>query len=187
MTAPLPSASSGGGWDYFPEPKALAAYLRFRMLPVYFEIWLVREEWDSKRDEFISADELFSQAINSSKCRYEEDIPLMKSLIQQLDDLLRQDDDAPIISGLRQVMEAFNAEREDTGTWQFSIEAFAGPVSVGEENYRRRTEDEDDGDEVLEEEFEMNKAEWIEICAHAASDTEAQERFLQILREDYVA
>lgn len=187
MTAPLPSGSSGGEWDYFPEAKALAAYLRFRMLPVYFEIWLVREEWDSKSDEFITAEELFSRAINSNECRYADDIPLMKSLIQQLDDLLRQDDDASILSGLQQVVEAFNAEWADTGTWQFSIEAFADPVSVGKEIYRRRTEDENDEDEVFEEEFEMNKAQWLEICALAASDPEAQERFLEVLREDYVA
>ena len=187
MTASLPSGGSAGAWDYFPEPKALVAYLRFRMLPAYFEIWLVREEWDPKSDEFISADELFSRAMSSNKCRYAEDVPLMTSLIQQLDNLLRQDEDASILSGLQQVIEAFNNKWEDTGTWQFSIGMFADPVSVGQEIYRRRTEGEDDGPELFEEEFAVNKAEWLEICAHAASGPEAQERFIQVLREDYVA
>lgn len=187
MTAPMPGGGSGGEWDWFPEPKAIAAYLRFRMLPVYFEIWLVREEWDSKTEEFISAEQLFSRAIESNKCRYAEDIPLMQSLIQQLDDLLGQREDASIISGLQQVVGAFNDKWENTGTWQFSIKIFADPVSVGKEIHRRTTEEEDDGDEVFEEAFEMKRSEWLDVCSRAVSDPEAQERFLQVLREDYLA
>lgn len=187
MTAPLPSGGSAGAWDYFPEPKALAAYLRFRMFPVFFEIWLVREEWDPNSNEFISADELFSRAMGSKKCRYAEDIPSMKSLIQQLDKLLPLDDDAAILSGIQQVIKAFNAVWENTGTWQFSIGVFSDPVSVGEEIYRRRTEGEDDEVEFFEEEFGMNKVEWLEICALVTSDKKAQEHFLEVFREDYVA
>lgn len=187
MAAPLPSGSSGGEWDYFPEPRILAAYLRFRLLPVYFEIWLVREDWDVKSEEFISAEELLLRASKSSKCRYEQDIPLMESLIQQLDDILRMDDDAIIIGGILRVVDAFNAKWENTGTWQFRIQVFSDPVSVGEEIYERKTGHEDEGEEIFEEEFDVNQSEWIDICSSAVSDAEAQDRFLQVLREDYLA
>lgn len=181
ITAPLPSGAAGGEWGWFPEPKALAGYLRFHMLPVYFETWLVREDWDTKGEDFISAEELFSRAVDSNRCWYTKDIPLMRSLIEQLDDLLRRGDDSAVMSGLERVAEAFNGKFEHTATWQFKIEVYADPVSVGKEIYRRTTEDEEDEDEVFAESFEMNKAEWLDVCSRTTVDTAAQERFLQVL------
>ena len=47
MSAPLPYALTSGVWGCFPEPKALTGFIRYIVFPEFFEIWLVRDEWDN--------------------------------------------------------------------------------------------------------------------------------------------
>ena len=178
MSAPLPSGSTNGVWGIFPDPKALAGFLRYIVFPIFFEIWLVREEWDQDPEKFISAENLFELAEQSGKCRYIEDVSLMKTLITELDVLMDQDN-AKVRAGLKDVANKFNGRWEDTPTWCFKIEVFEDQVAVGKEIFRRVSEDMEK--EYIEEEFGMSENNWMEICKKVLTDKSAKEQFTKRL------
>lgn len=180
MSAPMPSGGTNGTWGIFPEPKALAGFLRYIALPIFFQIWLVREEWDDKSERFISAEKLFDLAEKSGKCRYIEDIPVMKTMISDLDALMGQDDEK-VRKSLNDVAKKFNDRWEDTPTWCFKIEIYDDPVVVGKEVFNRVAEDL--AEEDIVEEFGMSEDDWMEICRKALTDESAQEKFTEILRD----
>ena len=180
VSAPMPSGSTNGAWGTFPEPKALAGFLRYVVLPQFFEIWLVREEWDDEPDRFISAEELFDLAEKSEKCRYIEDVQVMKTLIAGLDALMGQDNEK-VRAGLNDVAKKFNEKWENTPTWCFKIEIYEDPVAVGKEIYKRVAADVKE--EYLNEDFGMSEDDWIDICRKALTDESAQEQFNEKLND----
>ena len=93
LCSPLPEAVYYGRWQHFPDQSALAAFLRHMFLLSCFGIWLVREEWDDD-DSVITLDELLSRADRSGKCRYAEDIPLMREIVSGIDVALDTDNSA---------------------------------------------------------------------------------------------
>ena len=121
--APKHSGIINGQWNWFPKPEALAGFLRFIELPMYFGIWLVREEWDTEPNRFRRAEELLSLAEISEQCRFKFEIPDMKDLIYQLD-TLSDLPDAEIRSGLKDVAKDFNKHWSDTPTWHFKMLIF---------------------------------------------------------------
>lgn len=181
LGAPLPSGATAGEWDWFPNSKALVGFLRFIAFPIYFEIWLVREEWDPGPKRFIQAEKLFSIAEQSNKCRYTEDIPLMKDLIERLDDVFDLPEDQ-MIATLQKVAEEFNSRWANTPTWTFKIQIFDNPSKVGEEIYSRIADEVEE--EYIEEEFGMSKREWLDTHQNALLSKESQEKFLRVLEEN---
>jgi hypothetical protein len=177
---PLPSGSTNGAWGSFPEPKALVGFLRYVALPVFFEIWLVREEWDKEPERFIKAEELFELAEQSGKCRYIEDTQLMKTLIADLDVLMEQDNEK-VTMDLTAVVKKFNERWENTPTWCFKLEIYESPVMVGKEIFNRVADE--IKDEYVEEEFGMAEKDWMNICQKALTDKTAQDQFSERLRE----
>jgi hypothetical protein len=180
MTAPLPSGSTTGEWGFFPCPQALSGFLRYVLLPAFFGVWLVREEWDAQPEKFIKAEELFEFAERSKKCRYLEDIPLMKELIADLDCLVNKDD-REVCQGIVAVSKKFNNRWENASTWCFKIQVFETPVSVGAEIFDRFAEGLEAED--AEEEFGISKSDWLEICRNAIQNTAAQDRFMDKVNE----
>lgn len=180
MSAPMPSGATNGDWGIFPEPKALAGYLRYIALPIFFGIWLVREEWDNDSEKFLFAEELFDIAEQSGKCRYTEDIPTMRALIAELDGLMAVDNEA-VKRGIIGVANQFNKRWEKTPTWSFKLEVYEDPVSVGNEIFNRVVEDMDE--EYVAEEFGMTKETWMDICQNALVDTSAYNQFAEKLRD----
>lgn len=180
MSTPLPAGGTYGAWGIFPEPKALAGFLRFMVLPQFFEIWLVREEWDDDPERFVRAEELFDIAEKSGKCRYIEDVPVMKTLIADLDALMNQDNEK-VTAGLNDVAKKFNDRWEDTPTWCFKVEVYNDPVAVGKEIFKRIAEDLEEEDIV--EEFGMSEDDWMDICRKALTDESAQEQFTEKLSD----
>ena len=183
MSAPLPSGATNGVWGIFPESKSLAGFLRYVVLPKFFEIWLVRDEWDDNPERFINAEELFELAElaeQSVKCRYIEDIRLMKALIADLDALMDKDNEKVGI-GLVDLTKKFNGRWEDTPTWCFKLKVYENPVSVGKEIFNRVAEDLDEKDAT--EEFGMPEDVWMEICKKALTDKSTQKQFTEKLSE----
>ena len=181
MSAPLPSGSTSGAWGCFPEAQALTGFIRYIVFPAFFEIWLVREEWDKDPERFVNADELFTLAEKSGKCRYIEDLPLMKALITELDELIDKPN-KQIRNGLQKVADKFNGRWSDTPTWCFGIQVFDTPKAVGIEIMNRLSEDVHD--EEIEEELGISKKDWMIICNSATSDSDAKGRFVEILENN---
>jgi hypothetical protein len=180
LGAPLPSGSTSGAWSIFPEIKSLIGFLRFVALPIYFGIWLVREEWDDESNKFINAEQMFETAQSSGKCRFTDDIPLMKELIKNLDNLFDLPDEK-IYPELKEVIKKFNDRWENTSTWCFTIQTYENPKDTGMEIFNRIAEDVQE--EYQEEEFGMSKGSWIEICNSALNDEKAQLEFKEVLAE----
>ena len=180
MSTPLPDGSTHGTWGVFPEPKALAGFLRYIVLPIFFEIWLVREEWDDDPERFIKAEELFAMAEKTGKCRYIEDVPFMKPLIATLDALMDRSNEE-VTRGLADVAEKFNYRWEDTSTWCFKIEIHENPVSVGKEIFNCVAEDLEP--DYIVEEFGMSEDAWMKICRSALEDESAQAQFIERLKD----
>ena len=180
MSAPFPSGSTNGAWGCFPESKALTGFIRYIVFPAFFEIWLVREKWDKDPERFVNADELFTLAEKSGKCRYIEDTPLMKALIAELDELIDKPDEQ-VKSGLQKVADKFNDRWSDTTTWCFEIHVFDTPEAVGIEIMNRLSEDVHEED--IEKELGIPKKEWMIICDSAISDSDAKDRFIEVLED----
>lgn len=178
MSAPLPSGSTYGAWGIFPDPAALAGFLRYIVLPTFFEIWLNREEWDKDPEAFIKAEELFERAEKSGKCGYLEDLPLMRSLIESLDALMVKNNE-DVRTGLVDVAEKFNNRWQETPTWCFKIEIYEDPVAVGKEVLGRVVEDLDE-DSVIDE-FGMSEEDWMKICKNVLIDEHAKTQYIETL------
>jgi hypothetical protein len=183
LGAPLPSGATAGEWDWFPNSKALAGFLRFIAFPVYFEIWLVREEWDPQPELFIPAEELFSLAEQSDKCRYIQDVPLMKKFIDSLDSLFALPEDQLKVE-LGDIAQEFNSHWENTPTWTFKIQIFETPTKVGQEILYRIFDKDEEDEDYIRDEFGMSKAEWLHICQNVLLDKELQNEFLKVLGEN---
>lgn len=181
MSAPLPSGSTSGAWGCFPEANLLTGFIRYIVFPAFFEIWLVREDWDKDPERFVNADELFALAEKSGKCSYIQDLPLMKALIAELDQLIDKPD-KQIRNGLQRVANKFNGRWGDTSTWCFEIHVFNTPEEVGIEIMNRLSEDV--YDEEIEEELGISKKDWMIICNSATSDSNANGRFVEILENN---
>lgn len=180
MSAPMPSGSTVGSWGCFPEPKALAGFLRFVVLPKFYEIWLVREEWDKEPEKFVKAEELLDMAEQSGKCRHFDDAQLMKTLIADLDALMEQDDEK-VTMGLRTVAKKFSERWENTPTWCFKIGIYDNPVMVGKEIFNRVADDLEAA--YAAEEFGLTEEAWIDICQKALIDKASQEQFSEKIKE----
>ena len=178
ISVPLPSGSTNGVWGIFPDPKALTGFLRYIVFPSFFEIWLVRKEWDQDHEKFISAEKLFDLAEQSGKCRYIEDVPIMKTLIAGLDELMDQDN-AKVRVGLKDIANKLNDRWENTPTWGFKVEVCDDSVTVGKEIFRRVAEHVEE--EYIEEEFGMSENKWMEICKKVFTDKSAKEQFTEKL------
>lgn len=183
MTAPLPYGHTAGAWGAFPEPEALIGFLKYIVLPTFFETWLIREEWDEEPEKYISPEELFNRARNSEKCRYTEDIIEMKGFIDSLNSLFGKSY-SEIKSGLQEIEKKFNAKWSDTPTWCFRIEGYDSPGAVCSEILGRHEVEMTDEDDFFQEEMGFSKEEWKHICKNAASDLEAQDKFFQILERN---
>jgi len=180
ISTPLPAGGTNGVWGIFPEPKALAGYLRYIALPFFFGIWLVREEWDDDSEKLIPAEEMFDIAEQPGKCRYSEDIPTMRTLIAELDALMDKDSES-IKGGIIKIVNKFNERWEEAPTWSFKLEAYEDTVSVGKEIFNRVAEDVDD--EYVADEFGMTQVTWMDICQNALVDTSAYNQFAEKLRD----
>jgi hypothetical protein len=176
MSAPMPSGATNGSWGIFPEPKALAGFLKHVVFPVFFETWLVREEWDGNPDSVISVNEILSKAESSDKCRYREDIPLMKNLIKTNYGFFNLPD-GEVIKGLQDLTGKFNDRFEDTSTWSFQLKTFQSPLDVGKEIVSRID------DEFVEEELGLSSKAWLDTCGRVLKDKKAQDEFKRILAE----
>ena len=108
MTSPMPCPSTGGSWAHFPDATAAAGFLRHLLLPQFFEIWLVREEWDPYPESHIMAEDLFERAIASAECRYAQDIPEMREVVALLDRAIESDSNEASFQLLEKSVERFN-------------------------------------------------------------------------------
>ena len=171
--APGPGGAVGA-WDWFPNIGALAGFIRFVILPSFFGIWLVREEWD-EREDYIRAEELFNRARESGKCRYAQDIPLMEKIIEGMDRVLKSSE-LQLVENIKTALQAFNDKWNYTQTWKFFIYIFANPAEVGQELYER------DPDRI-EEELELTKEDWIKVCNNVLKNEEDMKTFIKELEE----
>jgi hypothetical protein len=122
----------------------------------------------------------FELAEQSGKCRYLGDIPLMKSLIAELDTLMDKDNEK-VKKGITAVVKKFNERWESTPTWTFKLEVYENPVLVGKEIFNRVADEVDE--KYVVEEFGMSENDWMDICEKAIADDAAQEQFSERLSE----
>ena len=184
MSAPMPCGSTGGDWAHCTDPTAAIGFLRHVVLPTFFGIWLVRDDWDAEPNRLIPAEDLLKKAANSQSCEYKDDIVTMRQIIARLDDY-DPNSNRGMIRVLRQVEELFNRRWERTPTWWFRIDIFESPSAVGEA-LLRRIDDEDDED-AIEDRLGMSKEEWQLVCENALKDQIARSRFAAVVKESYVA
>lgn len=118
ITAPLPSAQMSGFWDAYPSIQGVAAHLRFGLLPLEFSIWLCRDEWDPAPREPKTAETIFEGAI-AANIRYCEDIPLMRSIIAELDIAMKATKPSAAVAGVQKAADMFNERWQSTHTWDF--------------------------------------------------------------------
>lgn len=175
IAPPKRSTMINGKWDVYPEPKALAGFLRYIGFPVYFDIWLQREEWDRNSAAFTHPDEVLDLAASPFGSRFKDAIPVMQEIYSKLDELFGLPD-AAVRKGLREVADLFNQNWSDTDSWHFKIKIFDTAPEVGEEVFSTQKDSNSP--------FEMSKRDWLELCAAATKDPQAQTRFLKILSEN---
>jgi hypothetical protein len=137
MTTPMPCSSTGGTWAHFPDAGAACGFLRHLLLPQFFEIWLVREEWDADPESHIMAEDLFDRAIAAGECRYADDIPEMREVITLLDQAIASDSSEACFQFLEKSAQQFNHFWSNTGTWCFEIEVYPDPVPAGKRMGKR--------------------------------------------------
>ena len=193
LTTPLPSGSTTGIWQHFPDANALAGYLRHFLLPTFFEIWLVREEWDENNAEFVTAEDLFSRALQSQKCRYVHDISSMQKVIKVVDEALNSQSIGDCFKATKRAVKKFNSKWSDTPTWCFSLNVYDSPLKAGKhmaetwglEEYEADDSDEENNEMYWEtaEPFKMSPQDWKKVCKKAATDSASSDRFLSVMRE----
>jgi len=175
ISPPKRSDALNGKWDQYPEPKALAGFLRYVGLSAFFDIWLVREEWDNAPRRFRHPDYLLTMAENSDACRFKEKIPNMQEIYAELDELFDLPDDE-VRKGLKQIASDFNEHWSHTNSWHFRIQILNSPMDVGEEIFSRQKK--------AETPFCFSKRDWLDLCGNVLDDPESQKQFLQVMDDN---
>lgn len=168
MTSPMPCSSTGGSWAHFPDTWAAAGFIRHLLLPQFFEIWLVRDEWDPDPESHIVAEDLFERAITSGECRYEDDIATMRKVLLMVDQAIESDSNEVCFQLLQKSVKKFNRFWSGIATWSFEIKLYPDPVAAGRQMSKRWLGF-----------FDDEPSEWRSICSKAASDAEASAKFLE--------
>ena len=180
VSAPLPSGLEAGEWYHFPSPQSASAFLKFTLLPINFSDWLVREEWDEDNSKFRSSDELLQLSDGSGKCRYADDIPLMRQLNTAITNAMENTSQNDALKLLKQTLNDFNARWSETNTWCFRLDLYENPSDVGEALLKQST-GRYGSLEDFEESHELSIAEWRNICATATNDPQNGDKLLNIL------
>ncbi|MDD2388152.1 MAG: hypothetical protein PHP23_00240 [Desulfobacterales bacterium] len=175
ISPPKKKDAKNGKWDVYPKPLALAGFLRYVGLPAYFDVWLVREEWDREPAAFRHPDELLTMADSVSGSRFKDMIPVMQEIYCKLDNLFDLPDEQ-VRKGLRQVADLFNENWSETGSWHFKIQTFDTPAQVGERVFTLQ--------KTSDHPFEMSKRQWMDLCNSVVKDFQSQAQFLKILSEN---
>ena len=175
-----------GFWATFPHPRAAAGALRFVLLPDWFGAYLGRDDWDDDPEAFLAADELLARAADAAPEEAKVELPLMRELLAALDSALALADAAPCQAALTEVLERLSAHWHGTGTWDFSLEAFHGPVALAAELALRRTEylGDDARDARVAEALGMTRPEWDGLFLRALTDTDARDEVQALLDDD---
>jgi hypothetical protein len=178
--------SPSGFWATFPHVRAAAGALRFVLLPDWFGAWLGRDEWDEDPDAFVAAESMLAGAEQAADEALRVDVPLMREILAELDAVLALTDAAACEEALQAVIEKVNARWHGTGSWEFSLELFRGPLALADELAARRTEylGDDATDAQAAEALGMTKAEWRALFERATSDAEARAEVQDLLDDD---
>jgi hypothetical protein len=184
-----PCCSSYSGWYHLPTPVALAGYLRFLLLPVYFAWYIDRDQWSEDGDTMVTVEDMLTEFRSTDDFWGEEAIQPIEEIIAMLDSAMSCKTDSDCFKTIKDVATVFNGYWAEGGGWNFEIKVYDNPVEVGEilaDNFD--WDDDDDFDEDETEELDDDEAQRIAvraICEKAATDREKGEIFLDALRSTH--
>ena len=167
MDDPGPWGGSHGCWDWFTTPAEMAAYLRYMILPRFFQLLITMEGEEPHAFEFYDLHSLVTKTQNEVDWK-DEEYALILSTLRGLDALLAMED-APF-TDLKAIADAFNAIWKNGGSWTFCICPFDDIVSAGEALFINGFHGEFPDDDEAREEFGHTLAEWKELCHASRTD-----------------
>ena len=185
-----PCCSSYSGWYHLPTPFALAGYLRFLLLPVYFAWYIDRDQWSEDDDNMVTVEDMLTEFRSSDDFWGEEAIQPVEEVVEMIDRAMSCKTGAECFKILKDVETKFNEYWAEGGGWNFEINVYDDPVKVGEilaDNFDWEAEDdeEDELDEFEEQTEEDHLVAVKAICEKAATDPKKGEILLEALRSTH--
>ncbi|WP_300673661.1 hypothetical protein [Desulfoluna sp.] len=170
LDEPVPGGGTHGSWDIFNTPAEIAAYLRYMILPRFFQLLITMEGKELHAFEFYDLDSLVAKTHKEVDWENEEHA-LILSTLKGLGSLLEKGEVR--FADLKNITDACNAMWQHGNGWTFRITPFDDIISAGETLFMNGFRGEHPDDEWAREEFGHTLTEWKELCAAARSDKDA--------------
>ncbi|BCS97415.1 hypothetical protein DSLASN_30470 [Desulfoluna limicola] len=168
LDEPVPGGGTYGSWDFFNSPVEMAAYLRYMILPRFFQLLITMEGEEPHAFEFYDLVSLVTKT--QQEVDWEDDeYALILTTLKGLDSVLEKEE--VIFTDLKAIAAAFNTMWEHGSGWTFRICPFDDIVSAGETLFKNGFRGELPDDDEAREEFGHTLAEWKELCLASRTDT----------------
>ncbi len=164
-------------WLHFPNNEALCGFLNYVFVPMSFFAFL------SNETELLSQgnlDEVLDIMSESEKCNKKELIPQMREFSNQLD-MLWNCDREKCYGELKKFLTHYN-ERWNQGHELFSYcDVFKSPLELGKYMVDLYENSEELEISMLEDQLEVSKGEWLNICSTVYENDFMRRKFTEIL------
>lgn len=167
LDEPGPGGGSHGCWDFFNTPTEMAAYLRYIILPRFFQLLITMEGEEPHAFEFYDLKTLVAKTKNELDWDNDE-CALILTTLNALDTLLQKKEVS--IADIITLSDACNAMWRQGSDWSFRINPFDSIVDAGECLFLNGFWGNIPDDEEANEEFGHTLAEWKGLCRKAQKD-----------------